>query len=249
MKVSIITVTYNGEQFIEDAITSVINQDYQDIEYIIIDGFSKDGTNEIIQKYIANVDHYISEPDSGIYDAMNKGVQLASGEVVGILNSDDIYFDSGTISRIVAKFQQTGAESVYGNLVYVDSKNTDKVLRYWSAGSYKHGMFYRGWMPPHPSFFISKKAYEAYGLYNSDMKISADYELMLRFLHKHKISTAYLNEVIVKMRAGGVSNDGVRSRLDALREDKLAWKVNKLHCPVYTVYLKKIRKIGQFIFK
>ncbi|MFM1931243.1 MAG: hypothetical protein RL226_546, partial [Bacteroidota bacterium] len=215
MKVSIITITYNSASTVEDTIQSVLSQDYPNIEYIIVDGASKDNTLQIVEKYASRIQTVISEPDKGIYDAMNKGVQAATGDVIGILNSDDFYSDEHVISDVVEKFRSSSADAVYADLVYVDRAETSKIIRYWKAGDYKPGLFRRGWMPPHPTFFVKANAYERYGLYSLQLKSAADYELMLRFIHKYKVNIAYLSRVITHMRDGGESNVSFKNRLRA----------------------------------
>ncbi len=249
MKVSIITIAWNSAETIEDTIKSVIAQDYKDVEYIVIDGASKDNTLEIINKYKDNIAVVISEPDKGIYDAMNKGVKAATGDVIGILNSDDFYADNHVVSDIVALFKSSGAQGVYADLVYVNRSATYRVLRYWKAGEYKAGMFRKGWMPPHPTFFIQAACYTNYGLYNTELRSAADYELMLRMMHKHKISVAYLNRVITRMRDGGESNVTLKNRIRANKEDRRAWTMNGLKPGLLTLYRKPLSKIKQFIFK
>jgi glycosyltransferase len=247
MKVSIITIAYNSAETIEDTIRSVVDQDYSNIEYIIIDGGSTDKTLSIVDKYKDSIATIISEPDKGIYDAMNKGVQNATGDIVGILNSDDIYANKKVVSSIVQAIGNKDA--IYADLVYVDRENTDKVNRYWKSGEYKKGIFKKGWMPPHPTFFIKKSCYDRYGSYNLRLKSAADYELMLRMLHKHNISVAYLQEVITKMRVGGQSNVTLLNRLKANKEDKLAWVINDLKPGPLTLIMKPVRKISQFFKK
>lgn len=249
MKVSIITISFNSEETIEDTIRSVVDQSYSDVEYIIVDGASKDGTMGIVKKYEDGISKTISEPDKGIYDAMNKGVKAATGDVIGILNSDDVYSNSEVLHKIVSKFDKEGSDAVYADLVYVDRQNTDEVKRYWKSGDYKEGIFKRGWMPPHPTFFVKKKCYEKFGVYNTDLKSAADYELMLRFLHKHKISVSYLPEIITKMRVGGESNVSLKNRIRANKEDRLAWKLNGLKPGPLTLTRKPLSKISQFFKK
>lgn len=247
MKVSIITIAYNSAETIEDTIKSIIAQDYSNIEYIIIDGGSTDKTLSIVDKYKDSITTIISEPDKGIYDAMNKGVQNATGDIVGILNSDDLYANKSIVTRIVNAIGSK--DSIYADLVYVDRDNTDKVNRYWKSGKYKKGIFKKGWMPPHPTFFIKKLYYDKYGTYNLRLKSAADYELMLRMLHKHDISVVYLQEIITKMRVGGQSNVTLLNRLKANKEDRLAWKINDLRPGILTLTIKPLRKISQFFKK
>ncbi|MDG2370730.1 MAG: glycosyltransferase family 2 protein [Flavobacteriales bacterium] len=244
MKISIITVSFNSAQTIEDTIQSVLSQDYNDIEYIIIDGDSSDKTIEIVNRYKADIQYFLSEPDNGIYDAMNKGVKASKGDVIGILNSDDVYENSSVISNIVKSLKNSDA--VYADLVYVQQNNLNHIKRHWKSGKYKIGSFLNGWMPPHPTFFVKKMCYQKYGLYNTSLKSAADYELMLRFIHKNKIKVEYFNGVVVKMRLGGVSNLSFTNRLKANREDRLAWKINNLNPSLFTFLLKPLRKITQF---
>ena len=247
MKVSIITIAYNSAETIEDTIKSIITQDYSNIEYIIIDGGSTDKTLSIVDKFKDSITTIISEPDKGIYDAMNKGVQNATGDIVGILNSDDIYTNKKVVTHIVKAIGNK--DSIYADLVYVDRDNTDKITRYWKSGKYRKGIFKKGWMPPHPTFFIRKSCYDQYGTYNLRLKSAADYELMLRMLHKHNISVTYLQEVITKMRVGGQSNVTLLNRLNANKEDRLAWVINDLKPGPLTLIMKPIRKISQFFKK
>jgi glycosyltransferase involved in cell wall biosynthesis len=246
MKVSIITVALNSAEYIEDCIQSVVSQNYKNIEYIVIDGGSTDGTIEIIKKYEVEIAKWISEPDRGIYDAMNKGLSLATGDIIGILNADDYYSHKDVLNNVVNIMSRYGTNSCYGNLLYVKKSNTDKVHRYWQAGPYKASNFYKGWMPPHPTFFVRTKIYDLYGHFNLTLGTSADYELMLRFFLKHKINTAYIPGILVKMRMGGKSNVSLRNRIAANRMDRLAWKINGLTPNPLTLWLKPLRKIFQF---
>jgi glycosyltransferase involved in cell wall biosynthesis len=246
LKVSIITVVFNGAQTLSSCIDSVLSQNYPSIEYIVVDGNSSDGTQMIVQDYGKRISHFISEPDHGIYDAMNKGIALASGEIIGILNADDFYADSVVISNVVERLKTENAAACYGDLDYVDGKNTGLVIRKWKAGEYSEGSFVNGWMPPHPSFFLSRKAYSDWGCFRLDMGSAADYELMLRMIHKHGIKPLYLPKVLVKMRVGGVSNNTIKNRWRANRNDKKAWKINGMKPRFYTFILKPMRKISQF---
>lgn len=246
MKVSIITVSYNSAATIEDTIRSVVSQTYSNIEYIIIDGASKDRTSEIVQSYQSGVSVFLSEKDKGIYDAMNKGVALAKGDIIGILNSDDFYSDENVISDVVRQMQESGADVLYADLDYVDQQDTKKVVRRWKAGAYREGIFKQGWMPPHPTFFIRREAYEKFGTYNLTLRSAADYELMLRMLHKHKLRVTYLSRTIIHMRTGGQSNVTLKNRIKANMEDRLAWKMNDLKPGWFTLTWKPLRKLGQF---
>ena len=246
MKISIITVSFNSASTIKDTLKSVISQDYKNIEYIIIDGGSTDGTLDIIDQYKNNIKTIVSEPDKGIYDAMNKGIELSSGDVVGILNSDDIYENNKVLSLVNDAFT-INVDAVYGDIEYVDRLNLKKRLRLWKAGEFKSNSFKWGWMPPHPGFFIKKSKYNEFGTYQLDLGSSADYELMLRMIAKRKIKLKYIPEIITKMRMGGVSNKSVKNRVQANKNDRLAWKVNDLKPFWFTIWLKPVRKIGQFI--
>lgn len=246
-KISIITVCYNSEKTIEDTILSVINQTYKNLEYIVIDGKSTDNTLAIINKYKENISLIVSEKDNGIYDAINKGINLATGDIVGNLNSDDFYTDNHVIKDVVNQLQHTKSDGLYADLYYVDGKNTNKITRHWKSNEYKKGMFLKGWMPPHPTFFVKKEVYQKYGKFNLEFTSAADYEIMLRFIHKHEISLTYLPRVIVKMRVGGISNASLKNRIRANREDKKAWLVNNLKPHPFTLILKPLSKIKQFV--
>ncbi len=247
MKVSIITITYNSEKYIENTIQSVVNQDYENIEYIIVDGLSTDNTLDIVNRYQDKISKIISEKDNGLYDAINKGIKAATGDIIGLIHSDDFLASDNVISKYVEKFKNTNAEGVYANLHYVDQHNTNKLIRNWVSGEYKQGLFKKGWMPPHPTFYVKKEVYERYGLYRDDIfKSAADYEFMLRVIHKHQIKVAYLPIVTVKMRMGGVSNASLKNRLKANKEDQLAWEINNLKMPVLLPVLKPLSKLKQY---
>jgi len=249
MKVSLITVCYNAERYIDNAIQSVIDQSYEDIEYILVDGNSTDATLSIIKKYENRISKIISEPDKGIYDAMNKGVSHATGEVIGILNADDFYFDSNVIKDVVECFQSKETDTLYGDLVYVDPVDTKRVIRYWRSGEYNRSKFKYGWMLPHPTFFVKRHIYEKFGHFNLSLKTSADYEYMLRVLYKYRVSTQYLPRVMTIMRTGGTSNASITHRIRANSEDRKAWTVNDLKPGLFTRYLKPIRKLIQYTRK
>ncbi len=249
MKISIITVTYNAVTTIEETIQSVLNQSYQHIEYIIIDGGSSDGTEAIIEKYADKIAYHVSEPDGGIYFGMNKGVAACTGDYIGILNADDVYASNGIISKVVELLQTSKSSTLYGDLDYVAEDNLDDVVRKWISGSFNRKSFLRGWMPPHPTFFVQKGLYDKYGVFNTSFKISADYELMLRFLVKNSLSAAYLPQTLIKMRVGGVSNSSLKNRLQANKEDRKAWKINGLRPKWFTLLMKPASKVMQFLKK
>lgn len=247
MKISIVTVVYNNVSTLRDTIESVLGQDYSDIEYIVVDGGSTDGTVELIKSYGDRIRKFVSEKDNGLYDAINKGIRMATGEVVGVLHSDDLYCSTTAISKVAKAFLEQPVDSVYADLFYVDKANTLKVVRDWRSGPYQKDRFTRGWMPPHPTFYVKRSVYETYGLYDTDFKSAADYELMLRYLYKHSISTYYIKDTLVKMRVGGESNRSFSNRIRANREDYFAWKKNNLSPRFYTRFMKPLRKLHQFI--
>ena len=247
MKISIITVCFNSVETIEDTIKSVLSQSYENIEYIIVDGGSTDGTLEIIGGYKNKISKVISEPDNGIYDAMNKGIDLATGEFIGGLNSDDIYMDNNVLTSVMRVFATEGVDAVYGDLIYVDRNDTSKMKRYWKSGEYKLGAFYKGWVPPHPTFFCRKEIYTNYGYFRSDMHVAADFELMLRFIEKHMIKLSYFPETLVKMRTGGCANvwQGIiRGNFEIFR----SFGINGLHISPLFFINKPLQKISQ-VFK
>jgi len=249
MKVSIITVVLNNADTVAAAIDSVLAQDYPNVEYIVVDGQSTDGTLDIINSYGNKISKVVSGKDGGIYFAMNKGIGLTTGDVIGILNADDLYNSTQVISKVIATMQAHSADSCYGDLQYVKRDNIKAIVRHWHSGKYRNNAFEFGWMPPHPTFFVKKSVYDRLGLFNTTLRSAADYELMLRFLHKNKLSTCYVPEVLVLMREGGKSNKALSNRIKANDEDKQAWILNGLKMPFFTTYLKPIRKIPQFIFK
>jgi glycosyltransferase involved in cell wall biosynthesis len=246
MKVSVITACYNAADTIRATIESVLAQDYRDIEYIIVDGESKDKTLSVVREFGDKITRVHSEKDGGIYFALNKGLKLANGEVIAFLHADDIFASKTVISDVVKKFEESHADGVYGDLQYVDRQNTNHIVRNWKSGHYHPGMFLKGWMPPHPSLFLKRSCYERYGIFNTEFRTAADYELMLRFIHLHKIKIAYLHEVLVKMRVGGMSNLTLANRIKANREDKKAWLVNGLKPGMFTLVRKPLSKVVQY---
>ena len=203
--ISIITVCFNSANTIESTICSIVEQDYPHVEHIIVDGGSTDGTREIVASS-SSVSEFISEPDQGIYDAMNKGIAMASGEIIGILNADDFYTSDDVLSMVAKVFENPCVDACYADLVYVRQDNPDEVVRYWKSRSYKLGLFRRGWMPAHPTFFCRKSVYERFGKFDLNYKIAADVELLFRFLEKHQIKSVYLPKTLIKMRLGGTTN-------------------------------------------
>jgi glycosyltransferase involved in cell wall biosynthesis len=243
VKISIITVVWNNKDTIKDAIESVLNQTYKDIEYIVIDGASSDGTVEIIKSYEDRIDKFVSEPDNGIYDAMNKGLNIATGEVIGILNSDDFYINNDIISKVANIFQKNSVDAMFADLVYVKPDNLNKVVRKYDSSNFSIDKFEYGWMPAHPTFFVKKEIYTKYGLFKIDYKIAADYELLVRFLYKYKIQYYYLKETIVKMRVGGVSTGGIKSNVILNQEIIRACKENGIETNWIKVLSKYPKKI------
>ncbi len=250
MKTTIITVSYNSEATISRTIESVLMQEYRPLEYLVIDGDSKDKTVAIANSYGDRFRErgisfrIVSEPDKGIYDAMNKGIALATGEVIGILNSDDRYVDATVLSTVASAFEtNVQLDTCYGNLLYVKG---EKPYRYWRSGHPRTFKF--GWMPPHPSFFVRSTIYEKYGVFRLDCGVNADYELMLRFLEKYKVSSLWIDKLFVFMEAGGTSNQGVQSRIEGVKDNQQAWIVNELPLSHFSIILKKIRKIPQFLY-
>lgn len=249
MKISIITVCLNSINTIEATICSVLSQTHRNTEHIIVDGGSTDGTRELLELYQDKIDTVISGPDNGLYDAMNKGIVAASGEVIGILNSDDCYASDNVLEKVCQVFSDQQVDTCYGDLIYTHPDNKGKTIRYWKAGPFKYSSLFYGWMPPHPSFFVRKRCYSAYGFYRTDLNTSADYELMLRFLLKHRLSAVYIADTLVNMRAGGKSNASLTKRLRAHLMDWRAWRVNGLRPYPWTIPLKPLRKIHQWFLK
>ncbi|MDC3305485.1 glycosyltransferase [Flavobacteriales bacterium] len=249
MKISIITVSFNSVETIRDTIKSIISQDYENIEYILIDAGSTDGTLDIIKEYEGYINYFSSEEDDGIYDGMNKGISVASGEVVGILNSDDFYPNSYIVSNVARTFEKRNCDAVYGDLLYVKFYDTDKIVRYWQSGNYSVKKIKNGWMLPHPTFFVKREMYEKYGYYNTELKSAADYEMILKLLYKQNINVFYIPMILVKMRMGGKSNASIMNRIRANKEDGLAWTENQLYKPLFVRIKKPLQKIKQFFLK
>ena len=247
MKVSIITVCFNSVNTIAHTIQSVINQNCSNIEYIIIDGASTDDTISVIDRYKSNIDLIISEKDNGIYDALNKGIENSTGDIIGFLHADDFFKNNNVIQNILDSFVNNNIDMLYGNIQYVDQYKSEKVIRYWKAGKFVAGVFKWGWMPPHTSFFLLKSCYQNYGNYLLDVGTSADYELMLRMFELNQLNSHYLDKVLTCMRVGGVSNNTFKNRWLANRNDKKSWEINQLKPFWFTFILKPLRKVPQFL--
>lgn len=247
MKASIITVVLNSKSYIEDCINSVLNQTYKNIEYIVIDGGSTDGTVEIIRKHEKYISTWISEPDLGIYDAMNKGVRMASGDVIGILNSDDLYAARDVVAHVMDEFESKNVDSTFADLVYVKRDNPDAIVRYYRSSNFHPKKFAYGWMPAHPTFFVKRICYERCGMFKTDYKIAADYELLVRYLSKHNISFSYIPRVIIKMRAGGVSTKSIKSNWILNNEIIRACRENGIETNILKVYSKYFVKWFQLL--
>jgi glycosyltransferase involved in cell wall biosynthesis len=246
MKVSIISATFNSAATIAGCIASVNNQTHNYIEHIIIDGASTDNTLEIIKSAPSRVVKIISEPDNGIYDAMNKGISLATGDVIGILNSDDLYTDNNVLENVVKVFKRTPVDCFYADLYYVKKNNIDQIVRYWKTRDFIPGAFRKGWHPAHPTFFVRRDVYEKFGTFNLDFTLAADFELMLRFLERFRITSSYLPQPIVRMRLGGKSSRSIRNIVVQNIECYKAFKMNSISVsPFYPIY-RLLPKLKQF---
>ena len=238
----------NCRETLEDCIQSVAHQTATK-EHVLIDGNSTDGTLQLIEQYSDHFSSTISEPDRGIYDAMNKGIGIATGEVIGFLNSDDFYPNSVVLEKVAQAFENPLVDACYGDLKYVDRRDTSKSLRYWKSDSFDRRRFYHGWMPPHPTFFVRKTRIDQLGLFNLQLGSAADYEFMLRYLLKNRLHAVHIPEVLVHMRSGGVSNASFSNRIAANRNDRKAWRVNDLRPYAWTLMAKPLRKVGQWLVK
>ena len=248
MLVSIITATYNSAATITNTLQSVASQTYTDIEHIIIDNESTDETLSIAKEF-PHIKKIISEPDKGIFDAMNKGIKQASGDIIAILNSDDFFAGSTVIKDVVNAFQKSHADIVYGNLYYVKKEDVTQIVRFWKSSPYKNNAFITGWHPPHPAFFVKKNVYEKYGVFKPELSVAADFELMLRFIERYKVSTFYLDEVLVKMRTGGNSNKSIKNIIEGSRDIKKSFLINGIKYKFYYPLLRFAPKLIQFIKK
>ncbi|QLK45115.1 glycosyltransferase [Vibrio owensii] len=248
MKVSVITATYNSSQTVIDTLESLNQQTYEDIEYIIIDGASSDSTLKVVQENCSRVAKIISEPDKGIYDALNKGIKAATGDIIGFLHSDDLFAYPDAIRDLVKTLEAEGTDSVYADLEYVSKEDTSKVVRKWKSGSFYKAKLLSGWMPPHPTFFMKREQYQKLGLFNLKFNIAADYDSILRYLWTHEVSTSYLPKVVTKMRVGGASNRSLKNIVEKTKEDIEALKANRVSWP-RAILMKNISKIPQFFMR
>ena len=250
MKVSIITVCYNSEKHVRTAIESVLNQTYKNIEYVVVDGNYTDATMDIVKSYEPLFNgrmKWISENDNGIYDAMNKGIAMSTGDLIAILNSDDIYIDAHVIEDVVKQIQSSETDTIYGNIKFVKSDNIEKVTRVWKSSMFIPNCFQKGWHPPHPAFFVKKKIYDQYGKFDISFDVSADFELMLRFLEKYNISTVFYDRFIVKMRLGGESTGSLKRIIRGNKNVIRAFKKNNIRVSfLYPVY-RLVPKLFQFL--
>jgi glycosyltransferase involved in cell wall biosynthesis len=246
MKVSIITVTYNSQNTLQDTIDSVAKQVYDNVEYIIVDGNSKDETKKIIIKNLNIVTKWISEPDKGLYDAMNKGIKMATGDIIGIINSDDFYLNENVINDVVEVFRVKNVEAVHAELFYVNQHDTDKIVRHWKTGDHASGAFQKGWHPAHPTLFIKRDVYEKFGYFNLEFKLAADFELMCRFFERHVISSAYLNKPLIKMRLGGATSKNLNNRIKQNIECYKAFKENNISVSPFYIFNRIVPKIKQY---
>lgn len=244
-EISIITPSFHAARTIASCLQSVARQTIP-AEHILIDGGSADDTLEIARESGRHLSRIVSEEDRGIYDAMNKGLKMAGGDTIGFLNADDYYPSAGVLEKVREVFEDRSIESCYADLLYVDASHPEKVARSWRSGNYRPERFYWGWMPPHPTFFARKRVFERFGQFRLDLGTSADYELMLRFLLRHRVSTRYIPEVLVRMRTGGASGASLAKRLQANRYDRLAWELNGLSPYPWTIFLKPLRKVPQY---
>lgn len=246
-KISIITITYNNKATIAQTIDSVVSQTYQNIEYIVIDGKSSDGTVEIAKSYGSKIHKIISEKDFGIYDAMNKGLRNVTGEIVGFINADDFLHDENVIADLAAAFMESDCKIIYGNKIYVSPENTNKVTRIWKPGIFNKNNFKKGWMPPHLSTYIKKEVYDQIGLFNTNFKIAADYELLFRMMYVNNVKAEYIDRNIVFMRAGGVSNSSLKNYWISNWEVYKSWGLNGKRISPIIIFEKPLRKLKQFI--
>jgi glycosyltransferase involved in cell wall biosynthesis len=246
IRISIITAVYNRATSIRAAIDSVLQQRDVDIEYIVVDGNSDDGTEGIVRSYGPRISKYVREPDTGIYNALNKGIQAATGDIVGFVHADDALHDMNVIKKVSDAFRDPSIDAVYGDLIYVHHYRPERIVRYWQAEAFDSRRFRRGWMPPHPTFYLRRRHYLEQGGYREDFSIAADYELILRMLYKNRLKPKYIDDIMIRMQIGGISNKSLWNRLLSNNEDKRAWKVNGLVPPIGLRLMKPLQKLQQY---
>lgn len=243
--ISVVTAVFNREGTVADAIESVASQDYPQIEHIIQDGGSKDGTLDVIASVAGSSVKVVSERDGGIYEGINKGLSRTTGDIVGLMHSDDIFADTRVLSWVAEAMQDPSVDGVYGDLDYVAADDTDRIIRKWRSGDYTPAKLKRGWMPPHPTLYLRREVFDRWGMYDTSFRIAADYDAMLRYLSKGGIKLAYVPKVFVKMRVGGESNRSLSRIMQKSREDYRALKTNGVG-GAGTLALKNLSKIQQF---
>jgi len=249
LKISIITVSYNNKETIEDTILSVKGQDYPNVEYIVVDGASNDGTVEILKSHQNNISHIITEPDDGIYYAMNKGIDLASGDVIGFINADDVLASPQVLSNVARVMQDESLDSCFSDLVYVRPNDLDKVVRFWQSSPFSVESFSDGWSPPHPTFYVKRKIYEEFGKFDLNYHMGNDIELMMRFLERYRISTLYIPQVWVKMRLGGVSNNSLQNIFTQNKEIIRSARSNRVPLVVHDFIIGKLKdRVSQYVW-
>ena len=248
LKFSIVTACYNSGATIGQAIASLKTQRWAEIEHVVIDGASSDGTQTIAQSTLGTGDVFVSEPDKGIYDALNKGISHSTGDVIGFLHSDDVLANETVLQRVAERFLSSGADAVYGDLQYVKASDTSYVVRHWRSGEFSRSKLGRGWMPPHPAFFMRRSLYESLGAFDTQFRIASDYDSLLRYLSHPSINVAYIPEVLVKMRVGGACNGSLKQIIRKSKEDFAVMKRHGLN-PYIALPYKNLSKVSQFIMR
>jgi len=249
MKISIITSVFNAVDTVEETILSVANQNHSDVEHIVVDGASTDGTLDVVEKYRTRLAWFVSEPDRGVYDGMNKGLRLATGDVIGFLNADDVYAHEGVLHRVAEVMSNPQIDACYADLVYVDKDDSQRIVRYWKSQPYEEGLFLKGWMPAHPTFFVRRSVYERFGGFDLSYPRQSDFELTMRFLHVHKIRAVYIPEIFVRMRTGGLSNSSWRGVLKGNLEAYRAFKKYVTGATPFFIFRKILTRLPQFFSK
>lgn len=251
LKFSLVSVTFNSDATLNDTIESILNQSFPNLEYIVVDGLSKDNTVNVIKEYEPRFNgrlKWISEKDKGLYDAMNKGIRMATGDIVGIINSDDFYHRTDILAKVADAFQDKTVQAVYGDVRFVNPDNLDKTVRYYSSKKFSPNLFRYGFMPAHPTFFTYRKYFDEFGYYKTDYRIAADYELLIRFLYTHHLNAKYLPLDFMKMRTGGTSTASFKSNLLLNKEIVRACRENGIWTCMPLLFLKYFIKVFELIF-